>query len=323
MAFGGVAWVSGRSSGFLVRLNDRGERIWGRLLGRDPEDGITWITATPEGALLVAGARQAVRRPAGTSLKQVKFEVWIAEITGEGTVAWAKTYALDSGAARVVTAANDKGGFIVARESRFDDEKGVSRFPVFAIDAQGEVQWAEEYEFQGEVGVSSVVESDSDHYLLFGTVVQAGGETGGPFTLKIDRSGRTVASTWVDLATAASTPERRTIVGRGPVSFSRDADGRFVIMGETVNVSSAIIAQAKGGVGKLPEDLRSDLKSVLYFVRVDEDGRAGGCSQALRSSQRSLEIKGTDLDLPAVDMPTQTPPFIPEGNLSIERIGPR
>jgi hypothetical protein len=322
MAFGGVAWLDGRWSGFLMRLSDRGERSWGRLLGRDHENGITWITSMADGSLLVSGARQATRPPPKSSVLQMKFDVWIAKITGQGEVEWAKSYAVDSGVSMVVTAANSRGGFIVVREPRIDDKAGVSRLPVLEIDAQGEVLWAQEYEFQGEVGISSVAEAGSGNYLLFGTTVQAG-ETGGPLTLEVDRTGRTVASTWVDVVTALSTPDRRSGVQVGAVSVNRDPDGRFVIMGDTVNISTAIIAQA-GSVGKLPENLKSDLKGVMYFARLDENGRAGACSLPIRSTQRSLEVKGVALDLPAVDIPAQkSSPFIPEGNLSIERIVPR
>jgi hypothetical protein len=251
----------------------------------------------------------------------MKFDVWIAKITGKGEVEWAKSYVTDSGVSMVVTAANSRGGFLVVRERRFDNKAGVSRLPVFEIDAQGEVLWAQEYEFQGDAGISSVAEAASGNYLLFGTAVPAGA-TAGPLTLEIDRTGRTVGSTWVDVVTALSTPVRQSIVQVGAVSVSRDPDGRFVFMGDTVNVSAAIISQA-GSVGKLPENLKSDLKSLLYFVRLDENGRAGACSLPIRSSQRTLEIKGVALDLPAVDMPAlKSSPFIPAGNLSIERIVP-
>lgn len=316
-----MAWRDGRNAGSLTALDDHGVPRWSRLLGRDFEDGVTWIVLPNDGRPLVTGARQAVRAPPKTDPAARPFDIWAATFDADGQVVWARSYALGPGGARVVAAGDRSGGFVIARESKVDEQTRTSRLPVIAIDAQGGVTWAQMVEFDGEAAVSAIVDAGPDRLLLFGTALPAGA-AGGPFVLEIDRAGRIVDSAWIDLAAAASTPERQVVAGIDPVSVVRDEDGSFVLMGDIVEVSSALLAKAQARPGRVPPGLKSDLKGQIYLVRVDARGRAGGCSRPWVVRQQPLDVQAAVLDLPTVDMPAGAARAIPIDKLGVERLGP-
>jgi len=106
-----------------------------------------------------------------------------------------------------------------------------------------------------------------------------------------------------------------------PVSVTRDEDGSFVLMGDSVEVSTALMAKVKANAGRVPAELKSDLKGQVYFVRVDGRGRAGACSLPLSARQKPLDVRAMELDLPAIEPPGRAPPFIPIDQLGIERMG--
>ena len=311
IVFGGWAWRK-RWAGFLIRLDDRGNLQWAREVGRDYENSISWIEKGANGGLLLAGPRRVE--------KASKFEVWLAKISDSGDVGWAKAYKLENGASPVFASATAKGGFVVVRAPSSGGQPPRTKIPVFEVDADGNVLWAEEYEFSESVRVSDVAESRSGHLLLFGNAYRDD-KNAGPFTLEIDRSGRIVTSTAVDLVRSATTAERSTLVVPGPVSVSRDETDGFVIMGEMFSVPTHMLPQPKSFKPRSVSDLiQSEMSLPLYFVRVDESGRAGACSRPVETSQRSIKVKGVDFELPMRELPAKNTTFIPKADLTIERI---
>lgn len=316
IVFGGAAWRDQRWAGFLIRLDNAGAQQWARAVGRDYENGIPWIEKAADGGLLLAGTRRVVRAS--------KFEVWLAKIGDAGDVVWSKSYKLDDGDPPVFASATAAGGFIIVRASTISGSPPRSRVPVFAIDSKGDVLWAEQYEFDELVSISAVAESAAGHYLLFGGAYRDD-QTAGPVTLEVDRAGRIVASTAVDLVRAASRPGRPTVTEHDPVSISREDGGGFVIMGNATSGPEEVLTKARGVRTRkdITDDMRTQLKMQLYFVRVGEDGQAGACSRPVGASQRTLAVQGEPLDLPMSEIPPEKTTFIPGSHLGIERIGPR
>ena len=315
IVFGGAAWRDQRWAGFLIKVDNQGAHQWARVLGSDYENGVSWIEKAADGSLLLAGARRVVRAS--------KFDVWLAKLLDSGEVAWARSYHLDDGSPPVFASATAAGGFIIVRATETSGPAR-SKVPVFAIDAQGEVLWAELYEFDERVKISSVAESSSGHYLLFGGGYRDD-ETTGPVTLEVDRSGKIVAGSAVNVTQSASTPSQATITENDPVSVVSQVSGGYVVMGSAISGPREVLAKARNVQTRsdFTDKLRSQLKFQIFFVRLGDSGQAGACSRPLQVSQRSLTVKGETLNLPSREIPPERTTFIPNGNLGIERIDSR
>lgn len=321
LVVGGTVWRDSRWAGFVLRMDDDGRLLWGHLLGRDHEVGVTWLVPTSDGGVLASGPRQRVARP-GVKLLDLKFEIWLAHLRADGSPLWSKSYALDSGLAGVIAAPlRQRQGWLVVREPRYDRGTDTSRFPVFEVDAAGEVQWAAEYALEGDGRVTTVLPSDSDGYLLFGPASPKEA-TGGTFTIELGPEGQVRSSTWIDVASAISTGSVQAVMSNDPVAAVREANGGYVIMGDYMSLPQESVANAKPG-SRPPPDLREKLKSGVFLLRAESDGRVAGCSLPLRVSSKPLTLKAEDFDLAPSGLPASAVTELPAGRLDIRRLESR
>ena len=321
MVFGGTVRRDRRFAGFVLRLDDDGKLRWGRMLGPDFEVGVTWLVSTPEGGVLAGGPRQRVGRP-GVKLTDLKFEIWLARLQGDGTVIWAKSYAADSGLSGVIAAPlRKRQGWLILREPRYDKSTNRSRFPIFEVDETGVVRWAAEYELEGDGKVTTVLPSAGDGYLLVGPVSPKQ-DDGGTFAIEIGPDGDVRSSIWIDVVSALSTTDRSAMMGNDPVAAVRDADGMYVLMGDYMTLPRDLLAKARPG-SRPPPDLREQLKAAVFLLRTGADGQVRGCSLPLQVSSRSISIRAEDFGLVPTELPAGTMSDAPASRLDIRRLESR
>lgn len=321
LVFGGTVWRDRRYAGFVQRLDDDGQRRWTRLLGPDFEVGVTWLVPTPDGGVFAGGPRQRVARP-GVKAPDLNFEIWLARLGGDGAVAWAKAYAVDSGHSKVLAAPlQNRPGWLVVRERRYDKGSDKSRLPVFEVDDAGQVRWSAEFELEGDSQVTALLPAAGDGHLLFGPASPKEGSNG-VLAVELGPQGELRSATWVDVATALSTAERAAFMGSDPVAAVRDGDGRYVLLGDFMTLPRALVAKAKPG-SRPPPDLREQLKSAVFLLRAGADGQVPGCSLPLQVSRRPIGVRVENFELVASELPAAAVTDIPAGRLDLRRLEPR
>ena len=321
MVFGGTVRRDRRYAGFIQRLDNDGKPQWARLLGPDFEVGVTWLVPVSNGGLLAGGPRQRIARP-GVKVLDLNFEIWLARFEGDGTLAWAKSYAVDSGLSRVIAAPlRDRRGWLIVRERRYDKDTDKSRFPIFEVDEAGQVRWSSEYDLEGDGNVSTILPAAGDGYLLFGPASTKEG-LGGAFTIELGPDGDVRSSTWVDVASSLSTADRTAFLGGDPVAAVRDDDGRYVLMGDFMTLPRALLEKAKPG-SRPPPDLLEQMKMAVFLVRTGTDGQVQGCSLPMQVSRRPIPVRAESFDLVSTDLPAGSVSNIPASLLDLKRLEPR
>lgn len=152
----------------VMKLDNSGNIQWQKFYGGSLDDVAHYVTLTPEGGFLIAGATNST--DGDVSINKGKKDYWILKLRSNGKIAWQKTYGGSNGeAARFIDRSND-GGYVVAGECASSDgdvitNHGQNDCWVIGIDAHGNLKW------QKSLGGSSDDSGKSVAQLSDGSVV--------------------------------------------------------------------------------------------------------------------------------------------------------
>jgi hypothetical protein len=134
---------------WIVKIDADGNKIWDKTIGSVGDDRYPRITATSEGAIVIAGTSNSNASGDKSENSKGGSDYWIVKIDADGNKIWDKTIGSvgnDSNLASIVE--TNEGGFVVAGGSwsnaggdKSENSKGGSDHWIVKIDADGNKIW--------------------------------------------------------------------------------------------------------------------------------------------------------------------------------------
>ena len=127
---------SGDSDFFLMKLDQKGEKIWAKTLGEKENDVLMAVAPTPDGGIVATGKTR--------SYNSVQTDLAVMHFNKTGKLIWFKIYGFkyyDEGNA--VTMTKD-GGYVVAGKTNSMGKGDFDNY-VLALDAKGKLLWSDIY----------------------------------------------------------------------------------------------------------------------------------------------------------------------------------
>jgi hypothetical protein len=201
-----------RSSGWAVRLDEKGDELWRRDYDRgNPEgtSGLTAIDELPDGGFVAAGS--TTRGGAG------QYDGWVLRLDKEGKPVWAKTFGGGEQEALFAVAALPDGGAVATGSSGLDGQGWVLR-----LDPAGATQWEKRFGGSG-YDVFNAVAPVKGGFVVAGTTRSKGPAGGAAWVMRLDERGEPV---WERLLTP--------VMGASANAVLALADGGFLVLGGSV-----------------------------------------------------------------------------------------
>ncbi len=127
---------SGDADFFIMKLNQKGEKIWARTLGQDENDVLLSVAPTPTGGIVATGKTR--------SYNSEQTDLAIMNFNKNGKLIWFKIYGFkyyDEGTAITMT---KDGGYVVAGKTN-SMGKGDFDAYVLALSSKGKLLWSKLY----------------------------------------------------------------------------------------------------------------------------------------------------------------------------------
>ena len=127
---------SGDADFFIMKLNQKGEKIWARTLGQDDNDVLLSVAPTPTGGIVATGKTR--------SYNSEQTDLAVMNFNKNGKLIWFKIYGFqyyDEGTAITMT---KDGGYLVAGKT---NSMGKGDFDIYllALSRRGELLWSKLY----------------------------------------------------------------------------------------------------------------------------------------------------------------------------------
>ena len=127
---------SGDADFFIMKLNQKGEKIWARTLGQNENDVLLSVAPTPNGGIVATGKTR--------SYNSEQTDLAVMNFNKKGKLIWFKIYGFkyyDEGTAITMT---KDGGYVVAGKT---NSMGKGDFDVYvlALSSRGELLWSKLY----------------------------------------------------------------------------------------------------------------------------------------------------------------------------------
>lgn len=127
---------AGDADFFLLKLNQKGEKIWARTLGEKYNDVLNAIAPTPDGGIVATGKTR--------SYNSAQTDLAIMHFNKEGKLIWFKIYGFgdyDEGNAVTMT---KEGNYIVAGKTNSMGKGDFDNY-ILALDKKGKLLWSGTY----------------------------------------------------------------------------------------------------------------------------------------------------------------------------------
>ena len=127
---------SGDSDFFLMKLDQKGEKMWAKTLGEKENDVLMAVAPTPDGGIVATGKTR--------SYNSVQTDLAVMHFNKTGKLIWFKIYGFkyyDEGNA--VTMTKD-GGYVVAGKTNSMGKGDFDNY-ILALDAKGKLLWSDIY----------------------------------------------------------------------------------------------------------------------------------------------------------------------------------
>ena len=127
---------SGDADFFIMKLNQKGEKIWARTLGQNENDVLMAVAPTPDGGIVTTGKTR--------SYNSVQTDLAVMNFNKNGKLIWFKIYGFqyyDEGTAITMT---KDGGYVVAGKTN-SMGKGDYDAYILALSSKGKLLWSKLY----------------------------------------------------------------------------------------------------------------------------------------------------------------------------------
>ncbi len=228
---------------WVVKTDDRGNKVWDKTFGRDYNDEPRSIISAHDGGYLVAGS---------SSYDDFGNEIdyWIIKIDEQGNSIWDKTYGGTGRDILRTAIAIPRGGYLLGGDSeanasgdKSENSRGASDYWIVKIDNQGNKVWDRTIGGAGDDLLYSIITTNDGGWLLGGlSTSDASGEK--------SENGKGSVDFWiVKIDSFGNIVWDKTIGGNGHDSFDSavpTADGGYLLAGS----SNSDISGDKSEAGK-------------------------------------------------------------------------
>jgi len=197
---------------WLLKLNEKGEKVWEQTLGGKAKDRLVAITTTESGGYALTGFTQSEGRG--------KADVWVVKLDKDGSIIWSRPYGSkrwEIGAGIVET---EEEELIVVGHSETKGED--SDAWVLKVDKEGEVLWEKHYGGPLPDAGTCITLTDKGHYIMGGYTESYGtSSVKNAWAVKIEPSKK---ATWRRVMVQSEDIAKDIIVNE---------DGTFTIIAQT------------------------------------------------------------------------------------------
>lgn len=223
-----------RSSGWLVRLDSKGDELWRHEFDGGKKDGASGFTALDEFA---AGGFVAAGSTTVNSAGQ--YDGWVIALDKDGKQLWQKIVGGAEEDALFAVSALGDGGVVAAGAYGTDGQGWLLRF-----NAKGDLAWDKRFGGTGYDVFNAVIAPRAGGFLAAGTTRSKGPAGGAAWVMRVDDKGEPL---WERLLTP--------VKGASANSVLALADGGFLVVG-----------------GSIVEQGASDEKEKAWMARLGADG---------------------------------------------------
>ena len=171
----------GQGDFWIVKITDRGEIEWQKVLGGNKDDNLFSLIQTKDGGLLIGGNSNSDATDTKSKSNKNGTDFWVIKMNENGNIEWQEIY--DYGKNDVLTSIieNRDGTFLIGgyaaseskskkkgNPSKLDDE-GVNDYIALKINSKGEEIWTKIIGSKGDEILRKLFETRDGGYLLAGT----------------------------------------------------------------------------------------------------------------------------------------------------------
>lgn len=171
----------GASDVYVVRMDEKGERLWERTFGGRGEDFATFVAETSDGGFLVVGVTE--------SLGAGGYDAYVLKLDRGGNLLWERAYGGIYEDEALSACESPDGFYIVAGVTKSLDAGDIY---IFKLDGNGNKLWERNYGGDRYDDATSVIGTDDGGYIVAGLTYSFGSGKGDVYILKIDDSGNKV-----------------------------------------------------------------------------------------------------------------------------------
>jgi uncharacterized delta-60 repeat protein len=127
---------SGNSDFFLLKLNQKGQKIWARTMGESDHDVLNGVAPTPDGGIVATGATR--------SFNSAQTDLSVMNFNKDGKLIWHKIYGFkyyDEGNAITMT---KDGGYLIAGTTNSMGKGDYDNY-IIALNSKGSLIWSKLY----------------------------------------------------------------------------------------------------------------------------------------------------------------------------------
>lgn len=298
---------------FLVKLNQGGHIEWSRKYGLDQVDGFAWIRRTAEQGYLAGGTRRETKESNWTFL--------VAKLDGLGNTIWAKAYSSPVGNSWSLATPNTDGGFLVMRGAEYDKNANETKIPLFNINYAGNIIWSKVYVLKDKVRITSLNQAPDDGFMIAGAALKEPGPIGLSHILRLDKNGNTLSFNSIEASKHIPFDSGEIGFTGDSISITKSNNGGFMAVSDLMVMTKQLRDKAneKNQINK--SELLENSKMNLLFVKLDDFGKAGTCSDSGQITSTPLEVQQSTFDLPVSDLP-MIDDYVPTNSLSLQYLSP-
>lgn len=162
---------------WIIKIDNNGNKLWDKTFGGSGVDGLTSISQTADGGILVGGTSDSDK--SGDKSEGVKgdyFDFWVVKIDAHGNKQWDKTLGGNHNEELYTLKSTTDGGFLIGGTSNSDisgDKSeairgGYSDYWVIKLDALGNKQWDKTFGGNNEDYLFNLIQTKKGNFLLGG-----------------------------------------------------------------------------------------------------------------------------------------------------------
>jgi len=222
-----------RSSGWVVRLDAKGDELWRREYDggkKDSTSGLTALDELPDGGFIAAGATTV--NSAG------QYDGWILALDKEGRMVWQKSLGGAEEDALFAVAALADGGAVAVGAYGADGQGWI-----FRLDSKGAVAWEKRFGGTGYDVFNAVTALRDGGFVAAGTTRSKGPAGGAAWVMRLDGKGEPL---WERLLTP--------VKGASANSVLTLADGGLLVVGGSIVEPGQGIEKEKAWMARLAAD---------------------------------------------------------------------
>ena len=178
---------------WVVKIDNKGDKVWDKAFGKSSNDGARSVTATTDGGFIIAGFINSATNRYTYGVKDPSSDIWVVKIDSKGSKVWDKTfggrYTDDIYAIMPTT----DGGFIltgyIGIYDRWTPSNEQNNVWALKIDDKGNKVWDKNYGGKNGDKANAIAPTLDGGFVLAGYTASKGAGSYDMWMIKIDGEG--------------------------------------------------------------------------------------------------------------------------------------